>query len=202
MIIPSIFTNKRRYRKIIAVISSIKNCADDVANNLKGTYSNLELTQVLSDLDGILNRLQNAKVSTGVVGLTKAGKTTVINALLGKSFLPSSVQPQTAKEVKIIHCPHNPGGILYGEDSEGEVELAQGRKKIYAKLLEINSAERKDVSPYNKLELHAPLVFLKGIDQVSLELSDTPGLTEALDENNFMEASERAIKEKVAYIIM
>ena len=191
-----------QYKETIASISSIKSCADDIVKNLKGTYSNLELSQVLSDLDGILDRLWNAKLSTGVVGLTKAGKSTFINALLGKSFLPSSIEPQTTKEVKIIHFPDVPDGILYGEGSDGEVELAQGRKSIHDTILQMNSAERKDTSPYDKLELHAPLVFLKGIDQVSLELSDTPGLTEALDENKSTEASEHAIKEKVAYVII
>ena len=132
--------------------------------------------------------------------MTKAGKSTVLNSLLGKSYLPSSIQPQTAKEVGIIHDLDNPDSVLYGIDEKERRELARGKEDIAQKILSLNSAERYSRSSYDKLVLRAPLVFLEGIKNVRLELSDTPGLNEA--GVTFIKASETAVREKVAYIIV
>ena len=201
----SVFENNHKYEETLEIITSVKYCiAEVIINSLKEEYSNnshyLQLQDNSSDIDVILNRVRNGTVYTGVVGMTKSGKSTVLNSLLGKSYLPSSIQPQTAKEVSIIHDPDNPDGVLYSIDEKERHELARGKEDIAQKILSLNSAERYSRSSYDKLVLRAPLVFLEGIKNVRLELSDTPGLNEA--GVTFIKASETAVREKVAYIII
>ena len=63
----------------------------------------VEAKDTAKHLGRIAARLRSGTLCSGVVGLTKAGKSTTLNALLGDTFLPSSLQPQTAKEVSIFH---------------------------------------------------------------------------------------------------
>ena len=203
--ISSVFQNHHKYEETLEIITLVKYCiAEVIINHLKEEHSNnshyLQLQVISSDIGIILDRVRNGTVYTGVVGMTKAGKSTVLNSLLGKSYLPSSIQPQTAKEVSIIHDLDNPDGVLYGIHENGSHELARGKKDIAQIILSLNSAERYSRSSYDKLVLRAPLVFLEGIKNVRLELSDTPGLNEA--GVTFIKASETAVREKVAYIIV
>ena len=200
-----VFQNNHKYEETLEIITSLKYCiAEVIINSLKEEHSYnphyLQLQGNSSDIDVILDRVRNGTVYTGVVGMTKSGKSTVLNSLLGKSYLPSSIQPQTAKEVSIIHDLDNPDGVLYGIDKKGSHELTRGKKDIAQMILSLNSAERYSRSSYDKLVLRAPLVFLEGIKNVRLELSDTPGLNEA--GVTFIKASETAVREKVAYIII
>ena len=70
-------------------------------------------SDITAHLQLITANLKIGKVRSGVIGLTKAGKSTILNALLGKYFLPSTIQPQTAKEVRIVHTTSSPQGVRY-----------------------------------------------------------------------------------------
>ena len=156
-------------------------------------------------LDDVYERLKSGKVRAGIVGLTKAGKSTTLNAILGNSFLPSSIQPQTANEVSIIHNPSTPNGELYAVRSRGGTPqlLAKGREEIYETLRELNDRKRSKVTSYSKLILYAPLPFLRlrHIENVQLELSDTPGLGEA-GAGHVVSQSELAVKDMCAFVLI
>ena len=155
-------------------------------------------------LHDIYERLKSGKVSAGIGGVTKAGKCTTLNALLGNSFLPSSIQPQTANEVSIIHNLSTPNGELYAARNKGDIPqpLAKGREDIYETLRELNNEKRlSKVSSYSKLILHAPLLFLRGVENVQLELSDTPGLGEA-GASHVVSQSELAVKDMCAFVLI
>ena len=62
---------------------------------------------------------------------------TTLNALLGNPFLSSSIQPQTANEVSIVHNPSTLSGArLCAVKNKGDTSqlLAKGREKIYETL--------------------------------------------------------------------
>ena len=161
------------------------------------------ISNCLKRLHDVYGRLRSGKVRTGIVGLTKAGKSTTLNALLGNSFLPSSIQPQTANEVSIIHNLSTPNGELYAAKNRGDTPqpLAKGREDIYETLKELNDEKRSKVSSYSKLILHAPLFFLRGVENVQLELSDTPGLGEA-GASHVVSQSELAVKDMCAFVLI
>ena len=163
-------------------------------------------TEVISNnskrLHDVYERLKSGKVRAGIVGVTKAGISTTLNALLGNSFLPSSIQPQTANEVSIVHNPSTPSGELYAVRNRGDPPqlIAKGREEIYKTLRELNVWKRDKVFSYYRLILHAPLFFLREVENVQLELFDAPGLGEAGASHGLQ--SELAVKDMCAFVLI
>lgn len=160
-------------------------------------------TNLLVNLKRIKNRFELGKLKAGVVGLTNSGKSTFLNALLGKKYLPTSVQSQTAKKVSIIHTPNSPGELWVSKQREdAPVHIASDCESIQAQLLEMNTKVRHgDSEPLLNLMLHAPILFLAQVDEIELELSDTPGMYEAAAGNTTID-SNVAIEEMSAFILI
>ena len=191
--------DKQEFHHITGLVGSLQVTTTEIKDYTKAVV----IVNCSKRLEQIDARLKSGKIRAGVVGITKAGKSTMLNALLGKSFLPSSVQPQTANEVSIVHDPLTPDGELYAVKKEGDEPevLAKGRGKIYQKLNELNSVKRANTFSYHKLILHAPLVFLKEVGNIPLEISDTPGLGEA-GSRHVIADSEIAVKDMCAFILI
>ena len=147
----------------------------DIAEDLKETDSSRHLQDISAHLAA-------GKMQAGVVGLTNSGKSTTLNALMGKEFLTTSIQAQTAAEVRIIHDREIPNGKLLGQLTKAQncLELACGPENIYAFLNEWNDniREGKVKCPYAKLLLHALIHFLECVDSIRLEICDTAGTNE------------------------
>lgn len=139
-------------------------------------------------LDTAKAKLQNKGFSIGVAGVLSAGKSSFLNALLGKSVLGTSTIPETAA-LTILH---------YGQSERAEVEfftpqelaqhkssdtltneqkalLEMGQKAIACEeLAHYTSANHKSgfYSLVKQVKLALPLAFL----QNNVEIVDTPGL--------------------------
>ena len=98
-------------------------------------------------LHDVYERLKSGKLRAAIVGVTKAGKSTTLNALLGSSFLPSFIQAQSAYEVSIVHNLSTPNGELYAVKYRGDTPqlLVKGREEIYDTLRELNDGKRSNV---------------------------------------------------------
>ena len=153
-------------------------------------------------LHDVYKRLRSGKVRAGLVGLTKAGKSTILNGLLGNSFLPTSIQPETANEVSIIHNPSTPNGELYAVRNKGDTPqlLAKGREDIYETLRELNDERKSKAFSYSKLILYAPLLFLREVENVQLEIFDTPGLGKA--GASHVSQNELDVKDMCAFVFI
>ena len=118
-----------------------------------------------AQLAALLDRLAAARLRVLVAGEAKRGKSTLVNALLGREVLPSGVTPLTAVTTT----------VRYGDDEHAEVRFRDGHdeKHPLAALADLvtergNPGNRRgiaDVTAY----LAAPL--LAG----GVELVDTPG---------------------------
>ena len=95
----------------------------------------------------------------GLVGANGEGKSTFLNALLGKNILPSGITPITAK---ICH-------IVYGQDYALEIHYKNGNTatKTLSYLNEVSEVQNAKIAFY---KLYAPLELLKKISFL-----DTPG---------------------------
>ena len=160
-------------------------------------------SDITAHLQLIRANLRTGKVRSGVIGLTKAGKSTILNALLGKYFLPSTIQPQTAKEVRIVHTTSSPQGVLYAIREKGDMPelVASGGEEISKHLNQLNENARGNKTMYHELTLQAPFLFLDNDEKVKLEVSDTPGFFEAAAMNITSE-SELAVKDMCAFILI
>ena len=189
--------HKKEFHHVIGLVEFLQQNIAEIEQ-----FTTSEVTSNCSKhLHDIYERLKSGKVSAGRGGVTKAGKCTTLNALLGNSFLSSSIQPQTANKVSIIHNPSTPNGELYAVRNKGDTPqlLAKDREEIYKVLLELN-ATNKGFS-YYQLILHAPLVFLRGIENVQVELFDIPNLGEE-GASHVVSQSELAVKDMYSFVLI
>ncbi|WP_458700945.1 dynamin family protein [Sulfurospirillum sp. 1307] len=87
--------------------SSINLICSSIANLKKA----IEDTNSLSRLEVIPQKLKEQKFSIGVTGVMNAGKSTMLNALLGKEILGTSVIPETAN-LTVIKYAKEPSAVV------------------------------------------------------------------------------------------
>jgi GTP-binding protein EngB required for normal cell division len=116
-------------------------------------------------LAALLDRLDAARLRVLVVGEAKRGKSTLVNALLGRDVLPSGVTPLTAVATT----------VRYGEDERAEVRFLDGHeeKQSLAVLPDLvtergNPGNRRRIAG---VTVYVPAPMLAG----GVELVDTPG---------------------------
>ena len=204
--VPWLWKNKDKegFRKVFQLLQSVRSSVDTLTSNLTDAGPRLE--EVSSELNRLIMQLLDQNVRIGIIGLTKAGKSTFLNALLGKSFLPCSFQPQTANETVIIHDLLTPEGELHCIANQKKTRLASGQQEITKKLHQFNEENRnkgETSQKCDKLVLYAPIRFLDSSENqgVKLEISDTPGFGEA-GAANIADAVNIAVKELCAFILI
>jgi GTPase SAR1 family protein len=118
-------------------------------------------------LAALADRLQSARLRVLVAGEAKRGKSTLVNALLGREVLPAGVIPLTAVAATVVHAP--PG------EEAAEVEFTGGRRERFplAALADFgtergNPGNRRQVKTIT-VAVDAP-ILARGV-----EIVDTPG---------------------------
>jgi GTP-binding protein EngB required for normal cell division len=116
-------------------------------------------------LDGLLERLDAARLRVLVVGEAKRGKSTLVNALLGREVLPSGVAPLTAVTTT----------VRYGDDERAEVRFLDGHDEKYP-LAALGDLVTERGNPGNRRRIAEVTVYLTApILESGVELVDTPG---------------------------
>ncbi|MCD8541630.1 MAG: dynamin family protein [Aliarcobacter cryaerophilus] len=67
-----------------------------IENTLIDLKKELKSKEILIELEDINSYMNNQKFSIGITGVMNAGKSTMLNALMGKEILGSAVVPETA----------------------------------------------------------------------------------------------------------
>ena len=158
----------------------------------------------MSRLEKIALNVRSGTLSCGIVGLSKAGKSTTLNALLGCDFLPTGFEPETAVTVIILHNSSALEGNLY-QEKQGNLELLRsGCKNISDYLYGVNADVRNKQEKPPKLILHAPILFLSHFsNEITVKFSDTPGLSEVTVVNSTITAdAQTALKDLFAYVLI
>ena len=78
-----------------------------IREQIEALSNNIEDVELLSRAKEIANKLDKQKFSIGITGVMNAGKSTMLNALLGKELLGTSVIPETAN-LSIIKYANKP----------------------------------------------------------------------------------------------
>lgn len=84
-------------------------------------------------LAALLDRLDAARLRVLVAGEAKRGKSTLINALLGRDVLPSGVTPLTAVTTT----------VRYGGDERAEVRFLDGHDEKHSLTALLTGADRR-----------------------------------------------------------
>lgn len=110
-------------------------------------------------------RLDAARLRVLVAGEAKRGKSTVINALLGRAVLPTGVTPLTAVATT----------VRYGDDPHAEVRFADGHEEKQP-LTALPDLVTERGNPGNRRHVAAVTVYLDApVLAGGVELVDTPG---------------------------
>jgi small GTP-binding protein len=133
-------------------------------------------------LDALAGRLATGRLRVLVAGEAKRGKSTVVNALLGRDVVPSAVTPLTAVVTT----------LLYGTDEHVVVTFISGAVQRRP-LSDLPALVTERENPGNKLGIADVTVHLEApLLANGVELVDTPG-TGSVYEHNTQEA-ERALQ--------
>lgn len=123
------------------------------------------LREALAD---VLERLERP-LTLAVVGSFKAGKTTLINALLGQELLSSDVTPETVLITELHRGPQAAAALQLVSGARAPLRLDQ----LHSSVLEPILADLP--GPVDHLRVEAPAAVLD-----ALMIVDTPGLSDAL----------------------
>ncbi len=156
-------------------------------------------------LEEIKRKIKENKFNLVVLGQFKRGKTTFVNALLGKMLLPSAVLPLTS----IVTV------IEYGKEEKAEVYFQDGSiKEIPPEDVKLYVTEKEN--PQNKRGVKYVRIFYPSeILEKGIILVDTPGVGSLYDDNtsvtyNFLPKVDAAVflltvdpplsKEEIAFL--
>ncbi|MBL3520443.1 dynamin family protein [Arcobacter lanthieri] len=95
----------------------LKTSIENIILELKNELSNKEILVELENTDKYIN---NQKFSIGITGVMNAGKSTMLNALMGKEILGSAVVPETANLTIVKHNSSNNAKVFYWNTKEWE----------------------------------------------------------------------------------
>lgn len=135
---------------------------------LRKIFGEEDLKRV-KEWENILKKRASDEFSVVIMGDFKRGKSTLINALLGKAVVPTDVSPETITINK----------ISYGEEPKREAVLKNG-KRLRLNADELTRSELEQImgrlpAPIDYIEVQENLPILKEISIV-----DTPGLGDVL----------------------
>jgi len=140
------------------------------------------LNRFLDSYYHIKGRHEAHALSVGLLALTKSGKSTFLNVLLGDEVMPSGTVPETARICRIMHDPNITEAIMLDQG-----DILQGSLAVRQRLHELNSAvreQRRHSAEEELLTISAPLAALADLPTMptKLHLLDTPGPNEAGEE--------------------
>ncbi|MDD5232831.1 MAG: dynamin family protein [Syntrophales bacterium] len=173
-----------------APLASPMRHASSLLRNIENICSRYQLASLRRQIDSCRKLLSTAPlIDIAVLGQFKAGKSSFLNSLIGKSVLPVGVVPVTT----VITC------IQYGEQERAVVSFFDGsRIEVDLSRLEDFTSEAKNPSNKKNVEtVDIELPVLKNYP--GLRLVDTPGMGSIL--KTHMEISEGWLPEVGAAIL-
>ena len=157
------FSNFTNYKQtVIELTNDLK--------KLKEYSEQLKLDGNVSAVDGVLKRLTEDNFNVAIIGEFKRGKSTLINALLGKDILPMDVLPTTATLNKITYSVTPFAKIEYKDGRSEDIQIDQ-LKEFVTKLTKDSEQKAKTIQ---EAIVYYPVNYCKN----GITIIDTPGLND------------------------
>ena len=160
-------------------------------SDLSEVCTSLTLEDHTHSLNENRTRMQNRIFSVGIMGEFRRGKSTVINALLGKEIVPSDIVP-TSATLNYIRWDAKPRAEINFKDGSSQEVPVEDLSKYVTKITE--EAERM-AETVDNAAVYYPCHFC----QNGVEIVDTPGLN---DDSRMTEISEKVIPTLDAIIMV
>lgn len=136
-------------------------------------------------------KLTSHKFSVGIMGEFKRGKSTVINALLGREIMPADILPATATMNRVTYDLQPHAQIIRNDGSVIEVSVDE----IADYVTKINEENAKRAEMVDEAIVYYPCQFC----QNGVDIVDTPGLN---DDERMDKISEEIIPKLDAVIMV
>ena len=154
----------------------------EILSDLIDLYELLNLNLRLDEIHADINLLEHEKFSLVVVGEFSRGKSTFINAMLGKKVLPSSKNPTTAVISKITYSDTPIYTVHYLSNKSKQIteeEFLNIKAKVNDDVLAIGQLKKmigptQNMDEIASVDIGYPLEFCKG----NVEVVDTPGVND------------------------
>lgn len=129
----------------------LKLAVETIIEDLKKELSNKDIKEELEKVEEYLN---NQKFSIGITGVMNAGKSTMLNALMGKEILGSAVVPETANLTIVKHDTNTNAKVFYWNKKEWEKILNSAEQLTSMKTFvdETNEVFKEKLKDYIKTE--------------------------------------------------
>ena len=114
--------NSKNEQNIKLSFKELKPILENIVEEISSLTKN---ENTLSELSQTKDYLNNQKFSIGITGVMNAGKSTMLNALMGREILGSAVVPETANLTVVKHNTREKAKVFYWNTQEwGKIETA------------------------------------------------------------------------------
>ena len=147
----------------------VLNSATDL-KKLKEYSQYLKLEKTIELIDDVIHRIANDSFSVAIVGEFKRGKSTLINALLGKDILPSDILPCSATLNRVTYSITPSVKISYIDGREEEISIDELTNYV----TKLTDQSAKISETVKEATVYYPVNFCKN----NVDIVDTPGLND------------------------
>ena len=161
----SLFDYKRIELRCVTDLRRLR----DLAAKLKLNPSILELT------DDVLKRIESKRFSIAVVGEFKRGKSTFINALLGREILPVDVMPCSATLNRVTYGLKPSVSIYYKAEGGAAQRVEEvGIDQLADYVTKLTPESERNAAQIAEAVIHYPSDYCRN----NVDIIDTPGLND------------------------
>lgn len=135
---------------------------EDLIADLKMTFNSQEFKNELDEVNSYIN---NQKFSIGITGVMNAGKSTMLNALMGKEILGSAVVPETANLTIVKYDTKSSAKVFFWNTKEWNtiVRSANELESIAAFVEETQKIFKEELNDYIKEESRSQEVDINNL---------------------------------------
>ena len=156
-------SNEKEEEEKKSSFKELKSILESIVDEVKELVTtNEKFKDELTDTKHYLN---NQKFSIGITGVMNAGKSTMLNALMGKEILGSAVVPETANLTIVKHNPSETAKVYYWNKAEWQ-RIENAAKELESMRDYINETHRifgDELSSYIKEESRFDEVDVKDL---------------------------------------
>ena len=143
--------------------------------NLQEHGRDLKLEEVVARIQEVLNRVENDFFRIAVVGEFKRGKSTLINALMGREILPADVLPCSATLNRVTYGLNPAVKLTFKPDESGcERQETIGIDELSEYVTKLTPDSEKRASDIKEATVYYPVKYCRD----KADIIDTPGLND------------------------
>lgn len=135
------------------------------------SYPKFNFPKVSNDFKVARELLEKGEFNLAVCGKVKNGKSSLINALIGRELLPVCTDVATSRVFKISHSQEEKFYVVYGNGNRKEI--SQKELEVYGNQAVINKEGEAEIeNTISYIQVFTPMDFLPE----GVSLIDTPGI--------------------------